>query len=78
MSTTIEDMKGGMSNCCGALMYEDYGICCECGEHCDSVENEIGDGTDDRVFTEKQVAYISKMEKQCADVGCDDNGHKHD
>lgn len=40
MSTTIEDMKGGMSNCCGALMYEEYGICCKCGEHCESVEED--------------------------------------
>lgn len=28
-------MKDGMSNCCGAPVYIDLGICSDCKEHCD-------------------------------------------
>jgi hypothetical protein len=34
------DSKGGSSSCCGATMYEEQGICSDCGEHCESVEDE--------------------------------------
>ena len=40
MSTSIEDMKGGSSSCCGAQVYTDLGICSDCKEHCDIVEDE--------------------------------------
>lgn len=43
MSTSIEDIKGDVSSCCGAQMYEDMGICSDCGEHCDSVEDDKED-----------------------------------
>jgi hypothetical protein len=76
MSTTIHDIKGGMSNCCGALMYEDWGICIDCKEHCENVADEPEDTTDDRVFTSKQQDIISRNEAACAKAGCDDNGHK--
>ena len=38
MTTTLEDMKGGESNCCGALMYEDLEICSDCGKPCENTE----------------------------------------
>lgn len=33
MSTTLQDLKGGTSICCGAEMYTDLGICSDCKEH---------------------------------------------
>lgn len=33
------DYEEGMSNCCGALVYQDMGICSDCKEHC-GVEQE--------------------------------------
>ena len=58
-------------------MYElgDNYICTDCKEHCEAVEDEK---SDDRAFSREQLAQIAHMEKQCADAGCDDNGHKHD
>lgn len=41
MSTTIDDMKSGeeiSSNCCGAPIYSDMGICSDCKEHCGAVQ----------------------------------------
>ena len=38
MTTTLEDMKGGESNCCGAQVYIDLGICSDCKEHCEVVK----------------------------------------
>ena len=35
MSTELRDLKGGMSNCCGAQVYLDQMICSDCKEHCD-------------------------------------------
>lgn len=34
-----------ISNCCGAgdLMYEDFGICPDCKEHCDFIEEDEDD-----------------------------------
>ena len=86
MSTTIEDMKGGMSNCCGALMYEEWGICTDCKEHCESVEEE--EPTDlegrldaafkkaDRQFSPAQLSEIAAYEKACVDAGCEGDEHK--
>ncbi len=85
MSTTIEDMKGGMSNCCGALMYEEWGICTDCKEHCESVEEE--EPTDlegrleaafkkaDRAFSPEQERIIAATEKKCKEAGCEET-HK--
>ncbi len=42
MSTTLEDLKGGVSNCCGASIYQNYGICSDCKEHCDAVKECVG------------------------------------
>lgn len=33
---------------------------------------------DARAFSTAQLAYIARREKECAEHGCDDNGHKHD
>jgi len=39
----IENLDSLLSNCCGAVIkFTD--ICSECGEHCDTIEN---DGSDD-------------------------------
>lgn len=36
-----------VSECCGATMYADIGICSECKEHCDGVNpDEFEDGTE--------------------------------
>jgi len=41
MSTELRDLKGGVSNCCGAEVYTDMGICSDCKEHCELInENE--------------------------------------
>ena len=40
MSTEIQDIKGGVSNCCSAEMYEEQGVCSDCKEHCENVEQE--------------------------------------
>lgn len=29
-----------------------------------------------RAFSDEQLEYIARREKECADAGCDDNGHK--
>jgi hypothetical protein len=29
-----------VSNCCGAVVYENYDICPDCKEHCGAVESE--------------------------------------
>lgn len=76
MSTTIEDMKSGMSSCCSAAVYTDWGICSDCKEHCDIVEEENEDSTTNRTFSAGQQATIARLEKKCADADCDDNGHK--
>ena len=47
MSTSLEDMKGGVSNCCGAQVYLDQMICSDCKEHCDIEEGEVEDNTVD-------------------------------
>ena len=39
MSTEIE-FEEGMSNCCGAKVYSDIGICSDCKEHCEVVKDE--------------------------------------
>jgi len=39
MSTSLEDLKGGVSSCCGAMVYVDLGICSDCKEHC-AIEDE--------------------------------------
>ncbi len=31
-----------------------------------------------RAFSKEQLAHIAAREKECAEHGCDDNGHKHD
>jgi hypothetical protein len=51
MSTSIHDIidKGQMSNCCGAAMYSEIGICAACKEHCEAVDAEEEDGTTDAV-----------------------------
>ena len=40
MSTTINDITGGSSTCCGAPVYLDYGICSDCKEHCGLEDDE--------------------------------------
>ncbi len=40
MSTSLQDMKGGMSNCCGDAMWLEWGLCTGCGDHCEAVEEE--------------------------------------
>lgn len=40
MSTTIEDLKSGTSNCCGAAVYADLGICSDCKEHCVALKGD--------------------------------------
>lgn len=40
MSTSIQDMKGGMSDCCGALVYFDLEMCSDCKEHCGIITEE--------------------------------------
>lgn len=42
MSTTLQDIKGGSSQCCGAPMYTDYGICSDCKEHSEEVTECVG------------------------------------
>ena len=32
--------NGVVSNCCGALIYEDTDICSECLEHCDEFNED--------------------------------------
>jgi len=34
------EYEEGESNCCGAKVYADIGICSDCGEHCDVVRSE--------------------------------------
>ncbi len=41
------------SNCCGASVWSpsgDWAICLDCKEHCEAVNDEPEDGTDDRVY----------------------------
>lgn len=76
MSTSIHDLKDGSSSCCGAPVYMG-GICSDCKEHCDYVEDE-DEEENPKVFSKEQEAQIAKFEKECVDAGCDDNGHKHD
>lgn len=40
MSTETQDMKGGISSCCGAPIYTDWQICTDCKEHCGDAEEE--------------------------------------
>lgn len=59
MTTSLEDMKEGMSSCCGAPVYTDMEICSDCKEHCgieyeeedeaklDSIEKAKDDMDDD-------------------------------
>lgn len=61
MTTTIEDLKGGMSSCCSAEVYSDLGICAECGEHCDEIEEECefcgGTGEIDTYYRGEDTGY---------------------
>ncbi len=34
------EYEEALSNCCGARVYSDIGICVKCGEHCDLVIDE--------------------------------------
>lgn len=78
MHELLDDVTGeGASNCCGAAVYElgDNFICQDCKEWCDlDKEEEVPD----RVFSNVQLTEIAALEKQCAEAGCDDNGHKHE
>lgn len=40
METEIKDwtFKSGISDCCNSDIYNESGICSECGEHCESAE----------------------------------------
>ncbi len=40
MSTELYDIKGDESNCCGAPVYTDMGICSDCKEHCSTIEEQ--------------------------------------
>jgi hypothetical protein len=40
MSTEQQDIKGGVSNCCGAPVYTDLDICSDCKEHCEELPEE--------------------------------------
>lgn len=62
------------SNCCGSSMYElgDNYICTNCKEYCEAVSDEK---SDDRIFSNEQLAHIAAQEKKCADAGCEDT-HK--
>jgi len=76
MSTTIQDIKGGMSNCCGAAMYIDLGICSDCKEHCEAIDDECPlkgrmgqcrEGQcihEDRAFSHDQLKEIAAIEKK--------------
>ncbi len=39
MSTSIQDLKSGESNCCGAPVYTNQMICSDCKEHCDIIKH---------------------------------------
>lgn len=43
------DYETGTSNCCDAKVYMDLGICKECGEHCDVVDDKLQDIVNDSV-----------------------------
>lgn len=76
MSTTIHDLieTEKSSNCCGASMYElgDNYICTDCKEYCEAV----GEESQDRAFSHKELAQIAAHEKTCADAGCEGTEHK--
>ncbi len=39
MDESVE-YEEGLSNCCGARVYQDMGICADCKEHCDLITEE--------------------------------------
>lgn len=41
LSNPVDDGYGYdmVSNCCGAIIYDDTDICSECKEHCDIIED---------------------------------------
>jgi hypothetical protein len=61
------DSKGGSSSCCGATMYEEQGICSDCGEHCESVEDEdepSPEKTDEELeFDRKALLKLDPLKK---------------
>ena len=46
------------SECCGAIVYDDYDLCCECLEHCDVWED---DDTEDEIM-EKLLKTQKELE----------------
>lgn len=62
MTTTIEDVKGGMSSCCFAPIYLDQGICSDCKENCDDVE-------DDTLPSKKQQTALKRLKALLAEQG---------
>lgn len=70
MTTTIEDLKGGMSSCCFAPMYFDQGICSDCKEYCDNVEDDTLPTPKQREFSAKQKEIIENLKtEEDLDIG---------
>lgn len=72
MSTTLEDLKGGVSSCCGAKVYLDLSICTDCKEHCGIEQEEAGDNTEDCQLCEGTGEVFHDTWN--ADAGCYDRG----
>ena len=48
------------SECCGAIVYDDYDLCSECLEHCDVWEEEEADDEPTMVIGSMLILEINK------------------
>ena len=76
MSTSLEDMKGGMSNCCGAQVYLDQMICSACKEHCDIEPDNsrsewlsVNNLTEEDIKKDEQGEYIEVYQTSIGEHG---------
>ena len=61
-----------ISNCCGAsnIDFEDYGICPECREHCEFIEDDTCEFCDGKGETEKTFGGYEGEPEYDAPVVC--------
>lgn len=69
MSTSLEDMKGGESVCCGAALYNDD-ICSDCQEHSESIQYDCDICQDEGVvekieWTGTDTFYTVEIKCKC-------------
>ncbi len=57
--TSLQDMQeDGASSCCGAKVY--MGICADCKEHCDAIQDEQDDIQENTDSLEEKLEALNK------------------